>query len=233
MSLCRDSRASRRSAPSSWLAQALRPGGPLGGIVAALLGGVLCVTNAQAQSLDIAPVQDHTTIGSQVLESAQGRIAINLVAGRGNLQANGLSMAVGAQIQASASAQQTTVAPAALSTSIDASARIEAGALRDSQGIISINQAAGEFNRQANLISIAVVSDASSDLAATDDQLISASAGGSTATNLSARGGQRQVHAEVGAFDRAQGLVQVSQVAGVQNTVTNAVVLRVSGPGSL
>jgi hypothetical protein len=204
-----------------------------GSVLAALLGSVLWVPHALAQSTELAPVQNHALIGSQVLESAQGRIGVNLVAGRGNLQANGLAMSVGAQAQASASAQQSTIAPAALATSIDASVRIEAGALRDSQGIISINQAAGEFNRQANLISIAVVSDASSDLAATDDQLISASAGGSTATNLSARGGQRQVHAEVGAFDRAQGVVQVSQVAGVQNTVTNAVVLRVSGPGSL
>lgn len=201
--------------------------------LAALLGSLLCVTPAQAQSPELAPVQDHALIGSQVLESAQGRIALNLVAGRGNLQANGLSMAVGAQVQASAAAQQSTIAPAALASSIDASARIEAGALRDSHGIISVNQAAGEFNRQANLISIAVVSDGSSDLAATDDQLISASAGGSTAPNLAARGGQRQVHAEVGAFDRAQGIVQISQVAGAQNTVSNAVVLRVSGPGSL
>jgi hypothetical protein len=215
------------------LTQSLRCRGMLGSVLAGMLGSFLLVSSALAQSTELAPVQDHALIGAQVLESAHGRIGMNLAAGRGNLQANGLSMAVGAQVQASSAAQQHTVAPVALASSLDASARIEAGALRNSHGLISVNQAAGEFNRQANLISIAVVSDASSDLAATEDQLISANAGASTAPNLAARGGARQVHAAEGAFERAQGVVQVSQVAGVQNTVSNTVVLRVSGPGSL
>jgi hypothetical protein len=225
MTLPRILQGMRHAVWASCLASALRRGAGLVLAVAA--------SSALAQSPELAPLQDHALIGNQVLEGAQGRIGVNLAAGRGNLQANGLSMAIGAQAQASALANQQTLTAPTTSPALDATARIEAGAFRDSQGIISVNQAAGEFNRQANLISVAVVSDAPGDLAATDEQLISASAGGAIASGLTPRGGQRQVHADAGAFDRAQGIVQVNQVAGVQNTVTNSVVLRVSGPGTL
>lgn len=198
-----------------------------------VLGWAALMPAAFAQTSDLAPLQDQALIGAQALEGVHGRIGVNLAAGRGNLQANGMGLAIGAQVEASVHVGQQTLAGVSVTTAVDASARIEAGALRESQGAISVNQVAGEFNRQANLISVVVTSSTSADLTASDEQLTSVSAGASTPSNLPIRNGQRHVHADASAFERSQGVVQVSQIAGVQNTVSNSVVLRIGGPGSL
>ena len=160
-------------------------------------------------------------------------LSVNLASYRGNTKSDEEGRTIGGQVEASVNGVQQTLAGAGAPTAVDASARIEAGVLRESQGAISVNQVAGEFNRQANLISVVVTSSTSADLTASDEQLTSVSAGASTPSNLPIRNGQRHVHADASAFERSQGVVQVSQIAGVQNTVSNSVVLRIGGPGSL
>lgn len=201
-------------------------------ILGTLLG--LSPLTCLGQDAPHAALSDQTLIGANALEATQGRTAVNLAAGRGNLQANAMSLAIGEQVQAVAQARQEIEGTPALSAARDASSRIEAGAFRQAQGAISVNVVSGEFNRQANLISLSVSNPQSSALgtaavAASDDVLLETRAGTGPGEPATIRAGQRSAHIESGAFAGASGIVQINQVAGVQNTVSNLVVIRVSG----
>ena len=200
------------------------------------LGGLLAMAAAPCAGQSAAPdgASDHTLISAGALEGLHGRTAINVAAGRGNLQANGMSMAVGDAPQSVVQARQDIEGRPAPSTGRDASSTIEAGAFRNLQGAISVNVASGEFNRQANLISISVSglpgSAASvAEATASDDVLLNSRAGPALTDAGPARQGQRSAQIEAGAFTGASGIVQINQVAGIQNTVSNLVVIRVSG----
>jgi len=199
----------------------------------------LCALPCQGQTGPDGALSDQALIAAHALEGVQGRTAVNLAAGRGNLQANALGLAVGEQAQAAAQARQEIEGSPVLSAGRDASSRIEAGAFRFAQGAISVNVASGEFNRQANLISLSVTAQPTAALgtpavAASDDVLLETRAGTGPGEATAARSGHRSAQIDSAAFAGASGIVQINQVAGVQNTVSNLVVIRVSGgPGAL
>lgn len=200
------------------------------------LGGLLAMaaTPCYSQSALPAGSSDQALISAGALEGLHGRTAVNVAAGTGNLQANAMSMAVGDAPQSVVQARQDIEGRPTPSAGRDASSTIEAGAFRNLQGAISVNVASGEFNRQANLISISVSglpgSGASvAEAAASDDVLLNSRAGPAPTDADPARQGQRSAQIEAGAFAGTSGIVQINQVAGIQNTVSNLVVIRVSG----
>lgn len=206
-------------------------------MLGALLG--LVALPCQGQAVVEAPVSDQAVIATQAMEGVQGRTAVNLAAGRGNLQANTMSLAVGESVETVAQARQEIEGTPVVSAARNASSRIEAGAFRHAQGAVSVNVASGEFNRQANLISLSVSNLPTAALgapaaAASDDVLLETRAGIAPAEAAPILTGQRRAQIDSGAFAGATGIVQINQVAGVQNTVSNLVVIRVSGgPGAL
>jgi hypothetical protein len=197
-------------------------------LLAACLG--LGSTAVQAQSDDsIAPRQDRSTIEWDAFSRAQGRIAINVSAGERNLQANAMAIAVGDDVTSAISVTQTIHEGDAPSQAINARAFIESDSFRRSTGAISVNQSAGELNRQSNVVTVGVTDGS----LATDDLLANATAGSARSSGI-AYVGRRDVSIGDGAFSNTTGIVQINQVAGVGNVAANIVSLRSwINPGAL
>lgn len=176
-------------------------------------------------------------IGDRVAERARGRVAINQAAGEGNAQANlaAIAAADGTSLTAAAARQQVVAGDRRR----DAHARIDGQAFGGAHGLLTLNQAAGGGNAQANLVVIgqgeghvALVG-----LAQAVTGLADAALAGVAASNPRAdlpvleTAPRREALIGADAFARPQGLVQVNQSAGVGNASANAIVLLLPGSG--
>ena len=175
-----------------------------------------------------------TRIEGHALAGATGAIAVNLAAGDGNLQTNARAIAVGPQVQTAIGVQQHVHALHA--SAPDAMEAVIGGdALSGARGLISINQASGVGNREANTIAIAVrtgapvgLEEAGSDALASLATQSGGAAGGRPASHPSSS--PRQATVAGTALRGSEGVVQLNQIAGMGNMAGNRLLITVDLP---
>jgi hypothetical protein len=167
-----------------------------------------------------APVVSTSIVAARAASGVRGRLAVNLAAGDGNMQANVAAVAAGPAATAKASVRAEGSAPEAASVAI---AGVGGGAFGDAAGMISLNQASGAGNAQANAVAISVGLKAQ---ALADSQL--AGTASSARTHRATASGSRVREASIseGAFRGARGLIQVNQAAGAGNRTANHFTVR-------
>ena len=196
-----------------------------------LLGS--CTARAQDTYAEILGYLTSSSIDGNALAGANGVIAVNLAAGDFNLQSNAQAIAFGAQAQAQIEQRQRIQA---LTASVpDAMiARIGGNALSGARGLISVNQASGIGNREANSIAVVMALAQQGIEESTSARLADLG----TQTN-GATGGRSQVDpsssprsASVAgtALRGAEGVVQLNQIAGMGNTAGNRLLITVDLP---
>ena len=177
--------------------------------------------------LDQARAADHAGKG------AVGRTAVNQAAGAGNVQANLAAIALaGDGLGLVDLRSRQSAGPG--DRQRDAGARIEGQAFSASNGLLSVNQAAGSGNTQANLFALGnggakPFVTLGGGIAGLDDAALASVAGDRPTERAEATPRLRQAVIADDAFRGGQGVVQVNQTAGVGNASTNAVVLRLPG----
>lgn len=186
-----------------------------------LLWGVLCGCGAAAAQVAGGSVN---LIGDGALSHSDGVMALNLSAGAGNAQANlaAFGVADGALALGAASTQRS--ASAYQRARGMAVSEIGAGAFSGGDGLLALNQAAGDANTQANLVLVGIAS--VSELSA--EQL---GVAGIAAAPAPAAGTARRVPiASIAdtAFVGTHGIVQVNQLAGSGNSTANIFALSIS-----
>ena len=171
-----------------------------------------------------------TRIDGRAFVDASGAVGANLAAGDHNLQANLRSFASGGQAGSIASARQQHDNNH-IGTPTHASATIGGVAFGHASGLVSINQASGSGNAETNLVAAALAHQGIRE--STDGSLlsaVSASAGGQASPNPDvARPGTRNVAVESTAMQGFEGILQLNQIAGSGNSISNQLALSVEG----
>jgi len=181
---------------------------------------------ARAQSIDRAAQGDSVLIDAEALSGSRGRIALNAAAGLNNQQANAASVAIGTHSATYTSVGQSAPDSTLRSSSVDNQAWILNGVMGAAHGLLSINQASGDQNRQSNTMRVEIA-----DMAVSSDDVLAATVSGQPAAPRPAVNptGRREVGISEGAFNGANGIVQINQAAGMQNVTANTVQLRATG----
>ena len=171
---------------------------------------------------------DPATVNNARIDSAvrhyNGVASVNQAAGDEQQQANGRSIAIGTNAQATTQFRQTV--NAFVDPGQAASAGITGNAFSNGNGALGVNQAAGAANQQVNAMRISVSAVPQS----VDDSVLSqqnvalpVNSGSADSTT-----GTRQVVTSDQAFAGSRGVVQVSQSAGVGNRIANTLTIRVA-----
>jgi len=191
----------------------------------ALVGAIILST----PSLAAGPLfENNSLIDPRALSNSTGAIGLNMATGDGNAQLNAgaLAVTVGQGVSSLVSAQQSVQLNEIAASTLQRST-IATGALANVAGLVSVNQASGESNAQANGFAIGLGLEgqvlAEADLAAevTGNLSYQAAGEGEAERSLEAR-------IENGAFRAAKGLVQINQLAGAGNKTANKFALEVS-----
>lgn len=199
----------------------------------ALLAGMPALAVAQAVESVPVPVSasaERALITDSAGHQASGRTAVNQAAGVGNAQSNLAALALadrGPALVGLQSQQRVTGGDRAR----NASARIDGNAFSDSQGLLSINQAAGGGNAQTNLFVIGngALVQADQRISGLDDAALAAVAGEQPIEATEISPWLREAVIADDAFRGSQGVVQVNQTAGIGNSSVNAIVLQLPG----
>ena len=167
-----------------------------------------------------------------VLRHATGLVGLNVSAGDGQQQINAVAIAVNRNGPAFASnfALQSGSAHISQTSSYNAGAYLASGTLNGASGLISINQASGYGNQQANLTTMAIGLGAAE---VSESVLAQSAAPALSATQEDGKPrGQREAVIEKGAVDNVQGVIQINQAAGSNNQTANQFVVRLSAQTS-
>ncbi len=192
-----------------------------------------CAARAQDSYTEMLGYLTSSSIDGNALAGATGVIAVNLAAGDFNLQSNAQAIAIGAQAQAQIEQRQRIQA---LTASVpDAMvAGIGGNALSGAHGLISVNQASGVGNREANSIAVVVAlaqqgieESTSARLADLDTQTSGATGGRSQAAPSSS---PRSASVAGTALRGTEGVVQLNQIAGMGNTAGNRLLIVIDLP---
>lgn len=156
-----------------------------------------------------------TAIGGNAFGAAQGNIQVNLAAGEANAQANLTSVAVGRSARAETHASQVVGTVSATPGSY--SATINGNAFNAASGLISVNEASGAGNAQANSIAIAIAGLGGEAVSTNTLSQVAGSPG------AHAPGPVPHNHVAISdeAFAHANGLIQINQAAGSANASAN------------
>jgi hypothetical protein len=178
------------------------------------------------QKVIITSSDPHTLINSEIgsgtFQNSNGLIGINESTGALNLQSNQRALSLTPNGTASASNDATQILGSFEITTppLNSQSYIGAHAFSSSSGIISINQAAGLANMQAN--QAAVSFGLLPGLSIADNVLAnSVSPTSVTTTDGSGTIGNANVGIDGTAFSGTNGLVQLNQAAGIANTTAN------------
>lgn len=193
-----------------------------------LLGMSLIVWTAAAQG-DPAPVpwSNNSLIQNEAMSDLRGVVGVNVAAGVDNAQINAASIALGAErgrgIAKNQIRQDLNIEAAAMP--YEGNSKIEGNAFTHSHGVISVNQASGVGNAQANGVAITlgvgIEALSENELAQT---VTVARQGGNPAL---ASQGARSATVDERAFSGARGVVQLNQSAGVGNATANGFSLNI------
>jgi hypothetical protein len=162
-----------------------------------------------------------SAIDGDVLANARGRLSVNVSAGIANAQSNSAAIAA-SPASAHAVATANVRVEAVPGVQGHSTALIAGNAFAGAAGMLSVNQASGSANAQANIIAIGVGLEAD----ALAESVLSSTASG-IAPASAARGSVREAAISDSAFRGARGLVQVNQSAGSGNRTANHFALQV------
>jgi len=181
-----------------------------------LVAGLAQVAMAEPGAL----VRNSTILGGSALSAVSGVSTTNMAAGDGNLQSNSGVLAIGN----TANAANTLIQASRIEQRIanrEQTVGIKDRAFRQSEGWLSINQAAGQGNVQSNSMGVALgisasnLSDATLQMVMADQQGLSGTDEGSSSTN-------RRIEVDKTSFEGARGIIQVNQSAGTGNATRNS-----------
>lgn len=186
-----------------------------------------------AAAAHAAPPADRAHIGDAAARDAQGRVALNQAAGHGNAQANiaAIALSSDAGLIRLDVGQHVMAGDAAR----DASARLDAQALSNTHGLLSVNQVAGSGNAQVNAFGLGRADLASGALELVQnveglgDAALAAVAGNAPVDTAAAPAPLREAVIAGDALRGSQGVVQLNQTAGTGNRAANAIVLLLPG----
>lgn len=167
-----------------------------------------------------------SVISNHALSGAHGVIAVNLTAGDANKQANATAVVFDFRSAGLAAARVGLFQHAdrdRATTPAVAVVRIAHHSFAYSKGLISINQASGQSNAQANTVAIALAKHGQ----VVAESLLSQAAAPSAETVAGkSKKGLRRITVDETAFRGARGLVQLNQAAGLGNITANSFALR-------
>jgi hypothetical protein len=181
-----------------------------------LVAGLAQVAMAEPGAL----VRNSTILGGSALSAVSGVSTTNMAAGDGNLQSNSGVLAIGNTANAANTLIQASRIEQRIANRED-TVGIKDRAFRQSEGWLSINQAAGQGNVQSNSMGVALgisasnLSDATLQMVMADQQGLSGTDEGSSSTN-------RRIEVDKTSFEGARGIIQVNQSAGTGNATRNS-----------
>ena len=196
-----------------------------------LLGA--CAARAQDSYTEMLGYLTRSSIDGNALAGASGVIAVNLAAGDFNLQSNAQAIAISAQAQAQIQQRQriqalTASAPDAMIASIGGNA------LSGARGLISVNQASGIGNCEANSIAVVVALAQQGIEESTSARLadLGTQTGGATGGRSQANPSSSPRAASIAgtALRGTEGVVQLNQIAGMGNTAGNRLLIVIDLP---
>ncbi|MGY0799765.1 hypothetical protein ACW7G0_12020 [Lysobacter sp. A286] len=201
-------------------------------LCAAVLAVAVAPANAQSAD-DYAGMLDYlanSRIDGQAFDAANGAIAVNLAAGDFNQQANLRSFSSGERADSQVVAVQKQT-DNQYDMPVHAAASIGGGAFHRASGLVSINQASGSGNAELNVVTAAL---ANQGIRETTDgglsSVVLATAGGQPLPDSNvARTGTRSVAVESTALQGFEGVLQLNQIAGSGNSISNQFGLSVHG----
>lgn len=165
--------------------------------------------------------ENRVDLGSQALSNIRGAMGVNMVAGNNNQQGNLAAIALSgpAIVQFSQQNQSTT------NLNGNQSVAILGSALSQSQGLVGINQGAGEANQQLNAFALSL--DDSGIGVVTDINLstsVAKTPAGKVPSNTIT-----SIYLDDNALTGSKGVIQVNQVTGQGNQAVNMVSLPLAG----
>lgn len=165
--------------------------------------------------------ENRVDLGSQALSNIRGSLGVNMVAGNDNQQGNLAAIAISgpAVIQFNQKNQSTT------HLSGHQSVAILGSALSHSQGLVGINQGAGEANQQLNAFALSL--DDGGMGVVTDINLstsVAKTPAGKVPTTTTT-----SIYMDDNALTGSKGVIQVNQVTGQGNQAVNMVSLPLAG----
>lgn len=165
--------------------------------------------------------ENRVDLGSQALSNIRGAMGVNMVAGNNNQQGNLAAIALSgpAIVQFSQQNQST------INLNGNQSVAILGSALSQSQGLIGINQGAGEANQQLNAFALSL--DDSGIGVVTDINLstsVAKTPSGKVPPNTTT-----SIYLDDNALTGSKGVIQVNQVTGQGNQAVNMVSLPLAG----
>lgn len=165
--------------------------------------------------------ENRVDLGSQALSNIRGAMGVNMVAGNNNQQGNLAAIALSgpAIVQFSQQNQSTT------NLNGNQSVAILDSALSQSQGLVGINQGAGEANQQLNAFALSL--DDSGIGVVTDINLstsVAKTPAGKVPSNTTT-----SIYLDDNALTGSKGVIQVNQVTGQGNQAVNMVSLPLAG----
>ncbi len=181
-----------------------------------LVAGLTQVAMAEPGAL----VRNSTILGGSALSAVSGVSTTNMAAGDGNLQSNSGVLAIGNTANAANTLMQSSRIEQRIANR-EETVGIKDRAFRQSEGWLSINQAAGQGNVQSNSMGVALgisvsnLSDATLQTVMADQQGLSGTDEGSGSTN-------RRIEVDKTSFEGARGIIQVNQSAGTGNATRNS-----------
>lgn len=160
-----------------------------------------------------------SVIDGDALSNTRGRFAVNVAAGDSNAQVNAGALSIdpsgglaAANVISHQSVGQNSITAPDLSIAI-----IGDRAFTNSVGAISVNQASGVGNTQANGMAIAL----GVEVEAVSESLLSATASGVGLNGAGSSSGEKAATISNTAFQGSRGLVQINQSAGSGNSTSN------------
>lgn len=171
---------------------------------------------------------DNSNINGQAFQGANGVLATNMAAGDQNEQANMRAFSSGQFAQIAILAQQHHLDDSA-NAPFNASASIGGQAYANGTGIASINQASGNGNAELNAVGATLAQQGIRETTDAYLSAVSASAGGqppgNPRTQTTQAGGTRSVAVDASAMRGFQGVLQLNQIAGSGNAISNSLLL--------
>jgi hypothetical protein len=169
-----------------------------------------------------ARAENRVDLASQALSNIRGSMGVNMVSGNNNQQGNLSAIAISgpAVIQFSQQNQSTT------HLSGNQSVAILGSALSNNQGLIGINQGAGEANQQLNAFALSL--DDNSGMGVVTDINLSTSVA-KTPSGKAPTATTTSIYLDDNALTGSKGVIQVNQVTGQGNQAVNMVSLPLAG----
>ncbi|GAB2727118.1 hypothetical protein GCM10027172_21850 [Halomonas garicola] len=177
-----------------------------------------CIQTVAAQEL--SGIRNTTVISGDALSQISGVSNTNMAAGDGNLQSNVGTLAIGNIASSANELQQRSRIEEWLVNQQNITG-IKGAAFQQSEGWLSINQAAGQGNAQSNSFGVAMGISASN-LSDTTLQGVQADRQGLTGTGERSGHSTSRVEIDKTAFEGARGVIQVNQSAGTGNATSNS-----------